>query len=330
MSADSPRADSTPAASFAEEALLAHIYSTVAGAQHVAVGPGDDMAVIKVHGGQFLAAKDLLVEGRHFLPTASMAQIGRKAVTRNLSDVAAMAARPVAILAACVLPRSMTQARAQELVDALSQTASHFGAPLIGGDTCLHVGNGPLTISVTVLAQPHEGVKPILRGGARAGDQLFVTGALGGSLAKDGGGHHFTFEPRLAESHALARLLGDDLHAMMDLSDGVARDGARFAQASALQAVIIAEQLPCTPACVQAHTHANAWRGALGDGEDYELLFAVAAGIHVPATIGPHNTPLTCIGSLQALSSPNDIALVCLHNHQSVDVSKLGHWHDSI
>ena len=315
---------------FAEDVLLAHIHASVPGAAHVLVGPGDDMAVIKVRGGHLLAAKDVLVEGRHFLASASMAQIGRKAVTRNISDVAAMAAQPVAILAACVLPRSITQARAQELVDAISHTAARFGAPLIGGDTCLHVGNGPLTLCVTVLAEPVEGVKPILRGGARAGDQLFVTGALGGSLAKDGGGHHFTFEPRLAESHALARLLGANLHAMMDLSDGLARDGSRLAEASALQAVIIAEQLPCTPACVQAHTHANAWRGAVGDGEDYELLFAVAAGVHVPATIGPHNTPITRIGLLQALPSSNDTALVCLHNHQSVDVSKLGHWHDSI
>ena len=315
---------------FAEDALLAHIHASVPGAAHVLVGPGDDMAVIKVRGDHLLAAKDVLVEGRHFLASASMAQIGRKAVTRNISDVAAMAAQPVAILAACVLPRSITQARAQELVDAISHTAARFGAPLIGGDTCLHVGNGPLTLCVTVLAEPLEGVKPILRGGARAGDQLFVTGALGGSLAKDGGGHHFTFEPRLAESHALARLLGANLHAMMDLSDGLARDGSRLAEASALQAVIIAEQLPCTPACVQAHTQAKAWQGALGDGEDYELLFAVAAGVQIPSTIGPKNTPITHIGSLQALPFPNDTALLCLHNHQSVDVSKLGHWHDSI
>jgi thiamine-monophosphate kinase len=329
MSGDLPRAHSTPANSFAEDALLAHIRTTVAGAEHVLVGPGDDMAMIRVGNQQLLAAKDFLVEGRHFLSTASMAQIGRKAVTRNISDVAAMAAKPVAILAACVLPRSITQASAQELVDAISRTAAHFGAPLIGGDTCVHVANGPLTISVTVLAQPLEGLKPILRSGARAGDQLFVTGALGGSLAKDGGGHHFTFEPRLAESHALARLLGDDLHAMMDLSDGLARDGARFAQASALQAVIIAEQLPCTPACVQAHTHANAWRGALGDGEDYELLFAVAAGVHVPATIGPHDTPLTYIGSFQALPSTTSQSLICMHNHKVVDVSQLGHWHNA-
>ncbi len=141
---------------FAEDALLAHIHASVPGAAHVLVGPGDDMAVIKVHGGHLLAAKDVLVEGRHFLASASMAQIGRKAVTRNISDVAAMAARPVAILAACVLPRSITQARAQELVDAISHTAARFGAPLIGGDTCLHVGNGPLTLCVTVLAEPLE------------------------------------------------------------------------------------------------------------------------------------------------------------------------------
>jgi thiamine-monophosphate kinase len=258
-----------------------------------------------------------------------MAQIGRKAVTRNISDVAAMAARPVAILAACVLPRSITQAQSQELVDAIAQTAAHFGAPLIGGDTCVHVGNGPLTISVTVLAQPLDGVKPILRGGAQAGDQLFVTGALGGSLAKDGGGHHFTFTPRLAESHALAKLLGTNLHAMMDLSDGLARDGTRFAQASALQAVIIAEQLPTTPACVKAHTQANAWQGALGDGEDYELLFAVAANVQMPATIGPNNTPITRIGSLQALPTSTAQALICFHNQLVVDVSQLGLWHNA-
>jgi thiamine monophosphate kinase len=73
----------------------------------------------------------------------------------------------------------------------------------------------------------------------------------------------------------------------------------------------------------------NAWRGALGDGEDYELLFAVAAGVQVPATIGPNNTPLTCIGSLQALPSSTSQSLICMHNHKVVDVSQLGHWHNA-
>ena len=116
-------ADSSRAKTFAEDALLAHIYSTVTGAEHVLVGPGDDMAMISVGNQQLLAAKDFLVEGRHFLPTASMAQIGRKAVTRNISDVAAMAAKPVAILAACVLPRSISQTQAQELVSRLQVAA---------------------------------------------------------------------------------------------------------------------------------------------------------------------------------------------------------------
>jgi thiamine monophosphate kinase len=113
------------------------------------------------------------------------------------------------------------------------------------------------------------------------------------------------------------------------LSDGLARDGARFAQASALQAVIIAEQLPSTPACVKTHTQAKAWQGALGDGEDYELLFAVAADVQMPAIIGPNNTPITRIGWLQAFPTSEAQALICFHNQHVVDVSQLGLWHNA-
>ncbi|MCE9618974.1 MAG: thiamine-phosphate kinase [Planctomycetes bacterium] len=320
---------SKPGDRFVEEDLLAHIRSTVAGGSHVTIGPGDDMALIQVPGGEVLAATDLLVEGRHFLNSATPAQIGRKAVARNISDVAAMAARPVALLAACVLPRGVTPQWARQLVDAIEAAARHFKSPLIGGDTSVHAGDGPLTIAVTVLAEPLPGVKPILRCGAKAGDDLYVTGSLGGSLDADGGGHHFTFEPRVAEAHALARLLGANLHAMMDLSDGLACDGERFARAGGLQAVIEVERLPCSQACVKKHTQENAWRGALGDGEDYELLFAVAGGTPVPATIGPGNTTVTRVGSMKAMPSKGAPALVCTRRNQAVDVSTLGRWHDA-
>jgi thiamine-monophosphate kinase len=214
-------------------------------------------------------------------------------------------------------------------VDAIAAAAAHFHAPLIGGDTSVHAGDGPLTIAVTVLAEPEPGVAPVRRSGAKAGDDLFVTGELGGSLDADGGGRHFTFEPRVEEAIELARLLGSDLHAMMDLSDGLASDAARFAAASGVQAVVQSERLPCAPACVAAHGAADAWRGAMGDGEDYELLFAAPAGAAVPATIGPGRTAIIRIGSLRIADAATSPSLLCMRDGRAMDVAKLARWHDA-
>lgn len=288
----------------------------------VLVGPGDDLAVIDFHGRPLLAGVDQVIEGVHFVPGTPPEAIGRKAVMRNISDVAAMAARPVACLASCVLPHDVSPDFARRLVDGVRRAAMQYNAPLIGGDTALHRKPGPLTVSVTVLAEPISPVlRPVLRSGAKADDRLHVTGSLGGSLRPDGGGRHLDFEPRLDEAEALVASLGANLHAMMDLSDGLAHDAARMAKASGLQVVIDTTALPCNHGC--------GWREAMTDGEDYELLLAVGAAQAVPQVVGRHRTPVRAIGFLRAMPAKDAPPVLCMLGDVELALGPLGQFHNA-
>lgn len=308
---------------FREDDFHAFIRSHAAAmGPHVLQGPGDDLAVIEFHGHRLLMGVDQVVEGVHFLNGTPPEAIGRKAVTRNVSDVAAMAARPVAALASCTLPMDVTPEFARRLLDSVRRTALQFNAPLVGGDTTLHRGPGPLSLSVTILAEPLSPTRaPVLRSTGKADDRLFVTGLLGGSFRPDGSGRHLDFEPRLDEAEALATSLGASLHAMMDLSDGLAQDAARLAEASGLQAVIDAAALPCTPGC--------GWREAMGDGEDYELLFAVGGTAGVPTHVGRNRTPTRAVGLLRAMPAASSPRVICMLNDIEVSVDSLGRFNDA-
>ena len=191
--------------------------------EHVTIPPGDDMAALRMGDEDLLVAVDQIIEGVHFdRKSATLQQIGRKAVTRNLSDVAAMAGKPLATLVSVILPKGIASGDAEQLLEAIRETAASYNAPLIGGDTA--TGNGMFAVSVTVLATA-DGIEPVRRTGAKPGDAIYVTGQLGGSNhAYDGRTHHLDFEPRIE----LARQLAADKHtrptAMIDLSDGLARD----------------------------------------------------------------------------------------------------------
>lgn len=267
--------------------LLEHIYRAnpdLGG--RVLVPPGDDMALLQLDGTRLLAAVDQLVGGRHFDPDRlPPALIGRKAVNRSLSDIAAMAGRPVATLVAATLPRRLEEAAALAIFDACRAAAADVDAPLVGGDIAVHAGDAPLVLSVTVLAEPATG-RAVTRAGAAVGDGLYVTGALGGSLGADGLGHHVEFRPRIAEAIELARALGARLHAMIDLSDGLGRDAGHLADAAGARIEIDAGSLP--------RRGGADVRAALADGEDYELCFA-AAGEVPDAVLG---VPVTRIGAV--------------------------------
>jgi thiamine-monophosphate kinase len=307
---------------FREDDLLAWIRE----ASHtlgprVRTGPGDDLAVLDLHGRSLLAGVDQVVEGIHFAAGTDPERIGRKAITRNVSDVAAMGARPIACLAACTLPHDASPDFARRLVDAVRRTGLQFNAPLIGGDTGMHRGPGPLMLAVTVLAEPISTVHPpVLRSGGKAGDRLYVTGTLGGSLRPDGQGKHLDFEPRLDEAEALVSSLGASLHAMMDVSDGLAQDATRLAEASGLQAVIDIAALPCTSGC--------GWREAVSDGEDYELLFAVSGETAVPRTLGRQRTHATRIGLLRAMPMPQAARAIGMLDDVEISLDSFGHFHD--
>src|SRR5438552_2798214 len=183
----------------------------------VLVGPGDDTAVLAWPADRpCLVTTDMLLEGSCFrLAEAGARRVGRKAMAVNLSDIAAMAGRPVAAVVSVGLPRGAGPALAEDLYVGLRELADAFHTPLAGGDT--NSWNGGLVISVTLLGEATER-GPVLRSGAKPGDWLLVTGPLGGSLR----GKHLDFTPRVTEALALHQHA--DLHAMIDISDGLAGD----------------------------------------------------------------------------------------------------------
>jgi len=269
-----------------ETDLLAHIADRSKGLTGaypgvVVVGPGDDCAVVRVGEGDTLLTVDQLVEGRHFAPQTAVDLIARKAVARSISDIAAMGGTPRWGLATGLLPRGYGHADA--LFDAMARWGIEFGAPLVGGDVAMW--DGGLVLTCTVGGVPHAVRGPVLRSGARTGDELWVTGRVGGSLAS---GRHLTFVPRVAEGGWLCDVLGTDLHAMIDVSDGVGRDAARLGAASGVAVEIDLSRVPL-------HQGVGDSVRAIGEGEDYELLFAAAPGASLAAAT-LQGTLLTRIG----------------------------------
>lgn len=256
----------------------------------VRVGIGDDAAVLEhAAGGAEVVTTDLLMEGVDFLwPEASAALIGRKSLAVNLSDLAAMAARPTAAFVSLALPRARGRAFADELMQGLLALAEEFDVCIAGGDT--NSWDGPTVVSITALGEPWAS-QPVLRSGAQPGDWLFVTGACGGSLA----GRHLTFTPRLAEAARLTALV--PLHAMIDISDGLAADLHHLLDESGVGAKVQAEMIPIHADVARLHDERTPLQHALGDGEDFELLFTVGAddGPRL-LSMWDHATSLTHIG----------------------------------
>ena len=233
----------------------------------VPVGPGDDMAVIAFGSERILLGVDQALDGVHFVLADHGPQAaGRKVMARNLSDVAAMAAVPQAAVASVAFPKGLDRSAAEAIYQGLRAAGDEFRCPVVGGD--VGVWPGPLAISVTLAARS-AGVAPILRSGAVVGDAVCVTGSFGGAWKSQ---RHLTFTPRINEAIALAAHY--DLHAMIDVSDGLAADLAHVCEPSGVGAVVVAADVPIHEQ-VRALGDEAALTAALGDGEDYELLFTL-------------------------------------------------------
>jgi thiamine-monophosphate kinase len=301
-----------------ERAIVRRIVAAnpaLAGARgaEVLLPPGDDMALVALGGRRALVAADQVVEGRHWAAGTPMSLVARKAVARNVSDVAAMAGIPSCTVATVALPPDLPEREIAELCDGLLRAGLEFGCPVVGGDTAAHAGRGaPMVLSVTILAEPGPTGRVVTRAGARAGDLLCVTGALGAARGFGMDGHHLRFVPRVAEALALVDALGDRLHAMIDLSDGLGSDAAHLADAAGLSVEIDGAAVP---RAAGATLHE-----AVTLGEDYELAFA-AAGPVPPHACG---TAVSVVGRF----ADGPAGRVLLRDGDSVrDVTGLGFEH---
>ena len=236
-----------------EDDLVAVIAAVAgAGGAGVDVGIGDDAAVLA---GGIVASTDILVDGVHFdSDRHTVTDIGHRAAAASLSDMAAMGAEPLCLLAAFGLPEGFEDVRA------LAAGMAEHGIPLSGGDLSR---SDRLLVAVTAIGRAE---RPVLRSGGRPGDLLVVTGTLGGQAA---GNYMARVTPRIAEGRALAAVAT----AMLDLSDGLASDARRIAEASGVRLVLDAGALPLAPGVAEV-------AGALGvdpaelaatGGEDFEL-----------------------------------------------------------
>ncbi len=240
--------------------------------KQLVLGPGDDAAILKLtEGKQLVATTDMLMDGVDFrMGEHDPAEIGHKALAVNLSDLAAMAATPVAALVSLCLPRVGGEALAKELYAGILSTAAQYNVAIAGGDT--NSWDGPLVISVTALGEVRPG-REWRRSGARPGDLILVTGSFGGSIL----GCHLMFQPLVKESLWLADHL--DVHAAIDVSDGLSLDLARLAEASGVGACIDLDRVPISERATllsqQRSDGVTPLEHALGDGEDFQLILAV-------------------------------------------------------
>ena len=259
-------------------------------------GIGDDCALLSLKAGEELAVTtDFSIEGRHFrLEWHTPESVGHRTLARGLSDLAAMGAKPVAAFLSLALPKALTRAGKRSakswldrFYDGLLSLAREEETPLAGGD----LSESPTVVADIVLIGSVPRGKALLRSGARPGDRIFVTGALGGALLglrvlekKVGRGlseeesdsalhRHFYPQPRLAQGFVLRGVAS----AAMDLSDGLSTDLTRLCAESGVCAEVAAELIPRAPGVTLDES--------LNGGDDYELLFTAGAKVKIPAQI---------------------------------------------
>jgi len=243
-----------------EDAIVARLRAVLRRAPAVA-GIGDDCAAVAApRPGRLLLLKtDCVVEKFHFRPKDPASAVGWKAACRAVSDIAACGGDPKHALVTCVLREGQTGRWLDALYRGIEKAGREFGFHVVGGELARTDGPAVISMSMTGEVARREFVP---RGGGKAGDVLYVTGLLGGSLRS---GRHLRFQPRLQEARWLAGRIRPS--AMMDLSDGLAADLPRMAAASGTGFLV-------DPALVPRHRGVSV-RSALSEGEDFELLLAV-------------------------------------------------------
>ena len=287
-----------------EDELLTAIGRVLSGTgPEVLVPVGDDAAVVRRGAGDLVLSTDALVEGTHFDRAMSTPRdIGYKAIAASISDIAAMAASPRYALCALTLSDDVDAGWTMELFGGMREASDEFACTLIGGNLAR---GADVTVAITVTGEVARGAA-VRRGGAKPEDVVVVTGTLGGAaagrrLARRGAPwtedeldaihRHERPAPRVGEAPVLAR---NGATAMIDVSDGLARDLVRLCEASGVGVRLDPSTVPAHPAAAEGE--------ALGGGEDYELLATMpSAGAVVDAAselADVFATPLTAIGTI--------------------------------
>jgi len=246
-----------------EDRLLQKIAADLPLKRTVLSGAGDDCAVAQFAGAEklLLLKTDCVVAGVHFDARAKPSAVGWKAMARPLSDFAAMSGLPEFALVTFIAPAATQVHWTTEVYRGLKKAARAFDVAIVGGETSRT--EGPVTISISIAGFVEKG-RWISRRGGKGGDELFVTGRLGGSMR----GKHLRFVPRIAEARWLTKHFR--VNAMMDLSDGLGADLPRLARASGVGFDLDEAAIPRTRGCTIQQ--------AISDGEDYELLVAISKG----------------------------------------------------
>ena len=270
------------------------------------LGIGDDCALINPPSGEEIAiTSDMLVEGRHFLMGADAEQLGRKALAVNLSDLAAMGAKPLGFTLSIALPR-MDAPWLEAFSRGLFSIANEFDCPLIGGDTTA----GPLTISITALGSVPHG-KAIRRSGSKVDDEVWISGTVGDARLTLAALRHEIDLPKNdlqeIEHHMhqptprveLGLRLREIASAALDVSDGLLGDLQHILCQSQVDAEIFLDHLPKSDVLKKQNAHIQNQFAACG-GDDYEICFTVPKNQHQTILeIGKAlNLPLTCIGRI--------------------------------
>jgi len=270
--------------------LIARLTKSLPTNDNVVCGCGDDCAVLDFGSPDklILFKTDAVVEGIHFTNEMPPEKIGRKALARCLSDIAAMAGTPSAALVTIALAKNFDADFVAKIYDGMGALAKSYGVAIVGGEITTNPER--ILISIALLGTVARG-KQILRSGAKIGDAIFVTGELGGSLSEK----HLEFEPRITEAQWLASHF--QIHALMDLSDGLAGDLRHILNASKVGADILKSAVPISrdaklggarlrraenlvrarETVAPPNVLKPPFAAALTDGEDFELLFTVAS-----------------------------------------------------
>lgn len=242
-----------------EFSLIERLAKDIKTSARVIAGIGDDAAVLRYARDKYLLfTSDMLVEGRHFHKKTDPYLVGKKSLSVNISDIAAMGGVPRFAVVSLGVPPSLDLKYVDALYKGIRDAARRFRIDLVGGDT---VASEKIVINVSLLGEV-EKKNLVLRSGAKQGDAIFVTGVLGGSLK----GKHLDFIPRLEEARFLVKNF--NINSMIDVSDGLFSDLDHILKSSRKGALVYEKAVPISK-------HAKDFKSAVRDGEDFELVFTM-------------------------------------------------------